>query len=55
MRHQKLIEDSLTGKLRLLRKIKMNHGIRNIKRTSIMGEEVDIEESGDLQTSGTII
>ena len=55
MRHPKLIEDSLVGELRLLRMMKMNHGITNMNRTSIIGEEVNIEESRDPQKGETII
>ena len=55
MRHQILIEDSLTGEFRLLQKMMINHGTSNMKRTNIIGEEVVIEESRDSQSGMTII
>ena len=54
MRHQILIEDSLTGKFRLLRKMRINHGTLNMNKTNILGEEADIEESTDSQTGRTV-
>ena len=48
MRHQILIEDSLTGKFRFLQKMRMNYGTPNMKRASIIREKVNIEESSNL-------